>query len=83
MVWLINVAQAGWPQRKHPLAEKLHRDWRHIGFARVPSDAGPTDAGLLPRGSLATGRSRVGQACIAPLPDCQAAKPGGQPGPGT
>jgi hypothetical protein len=25
-------------------------------------------------GSLATGRSRVGRACIAPLPDCQAAK---------
>src|SRR5438874_2362981 len=40
---------------------------------------------LAARGSLATGRSRVGRACIAPLPDCQAAtaKPGGKPGPGT
>jgi hypothetical protein len=28
------------------------------------------------RGSLATGRSRVGRACIAPLPDCQAANAG-------
>ena len=26
------------------LAEKLHRDWRHISFACVPSDAGPTKA---------------------------------------
>ena len=32
------------------------------------------------RGSLATGRSRVGRACIAPLPDCQAAKAAGLPG---
>ena len=29
------------------------------------------------RGTLATGRSRVGRACTAPLPDCQAAKRAG------
>ena len=39
-------------------------------FGRRPCGAGAAAA----RGSLATGRSRVGRACVAPLPDCQAAK---------
>ena len=74
------------PLRKmHPSASgELHRDWRHIELRSPPSDAGPTDAGAAAaRGSLATDRSWVGRACIAPLPDCRTAKPGGKPGPGT
>jgi hypothetical protein len=58
----------------HPLAEKLHRDWRHISFARVLR----TQALRTPdccRARLPRHRpQRVGRACIAPLPDCQAAK---------
>ncbi len=41
----------------------MHRDWRHIGFARFLRTQAPTDAGLLPRGSLATGRSQKLDVC--------------------
>ena len=60
--------------RADPLAEKLHRDWRHISFARLlRTQALRTPGAAAARGSLATGRSRVGRACIAPLLDCQTA----------
>ena len=59
-------------------------DWEEAWLAARAEDedpgdpdeyAGPTDAGAAAaRSSLATGRSRVGRACTAPLPDCQAAK---------
>jgi hypothetical protein len=55
--------------------EKLHRDSRHISFARVLRTwALRTPGAAAAHGSLATDRSRVGRACIASLPDCQAAK---------
>ena len=60
------------------LAEKLHRDWRHISFARALRTQAYGRRGAAARGSLAIGRSRVGRACIAPLPDCQAAKASGR-----
>jgi len=42
----------------------LHRDWRHIGFARLLRTQAPTDAGAAAaRGPLATGRSRKLDVC--------------------
>jgi len=48
------------------LIRKLHRDSRHIGFARLLRTQAPTDAGAAAaRGSLATGRSRQLDVCWA------------------
>ncbi len=43
------IAEAGDRDRAYPLAEKLHRDWRHISFARLLRTQALRTSGLLPR----------------------------------
>jgi hypothetical protein len=73
-------AEAGRGGGADPLAEKLHRDWRHISFARVLRTQALRTPGCcrarLPRHRPQPGV--VGRACSAPLPDCQAAKASGR-----